>query len=64
MIGMGMSEWFADAMVGVFQTLRRYGDFTTLDVETVTGHPARSYQTFARDFAQVFGGAKVEATTA
>ncbi len=56
MIGMGMSEWFADAMVGVFQTLRRYGDFTTPDVENVTGHPARSYETFARDFAQVFGG--------
>ncbi len=56
MIGMGMSEWFADAMVGVFQTLRRYGDFTTPDVEEITGHPARSYETFARDFAQVFGG--------
>jgi len=64
MIGMGMSEWFADAMVEVFQTLRRYGDFTTPDVENVTGHPARSYETFVRDFAQVFGGAKVEATTA
>ncbi len=64
MIGMGMSEWFADAMVGVFQTLRCYGDFTTPDVENVTGHPARSYETFARDFAQVFGDAMVEATTA
>ena len=63
MIDMGMSEWFADAMVGVFQTLRRYGDFTTPDVENVTGHPARSYETFARDFAQVFGDAKVEAIT-
>ena len=56
-IGMGMSEWFGDAMVGVFQTLRRYGDFTTPDVENVTGHPAGSYETFARDFAKVFGGA-------
>ncbi len=58
MIGMGMSEWFADAMVGVFQALGHegYGDFTTPDVEKVTGHPARSYETFARDFAQVFGG--------
>ena len=64
MIGMGMSEWFGDAVVGVFQTLRRYGDFTTPDVENVTGHPARSYETFANDFAQVFGGAKVEATAA
>ena len=56
MIGMGMSEWFADAMVGVFQTLRRYGDFTTPDVEKVTGNRPRSYETFASDFAQVFGG--------
>ncbi len=32
-----------------------YGDFTTDDVRLVTGNPARSYQTFARDFAQVFG---------
>ncbi len=50
-------------MIGVFQTLRRYGNFTTPDVEQVTGHPARSYETFARDFAQVFGDARVEATT-
>ncbi len=56
MIDMGMSEWFADAMVGVFQTLRRYGDFTTPDVEQLTGNPPRSYETFASDFAQVFGG--------
>jgi hypothetical protein len=28
----------------------------TNDVEQVTGHPARSYETFARDFAQAFGG--------
>ncbi len=64
MLGMGMSEWFADAMVGVFQTLRSSADFATTDVEIVTGHPARSYETFARDFAQVFGAAKVEATAA
>ena len=61
MIGMGLTEWFADAMVGVFQTLRRYGDFTTPDVENVTGHPARSYDTFARDFAQVFGATVAQA---
>ncbi len=61
MIGMGMSEWFADAMVGVFQTLRRYGDFTTPDVEKVTGNAPRSYETFARDFVEVFAGAPAQA---
>ena len=57
-IGMGMSEWFADAMSEYFQAFSEgYGDFTTPDVEKVTGNPPRSYETFANDFAQVFGGA-------
>ena len=29
---------------------------TTPHVEQLTGHPARSFETFARDFAQAFGG--------
>ena len=58
MIGMGLGEWFADAMTEYFQAFSEdYGDFTTPDVAQVTGHPARSYETFAQDFAQVFGGA-------
>ncbi len=58
MIGMGLSEWVGDAMTEYFQAFSAgYGDFSTPDVEKVTGHPARSYETFARDFAQVFGGA-------
>ncbi len=58
MISMGLPEWRADAL-GEYTTAfsEGYGDFTTPDVENVTGHPARSYETFARDFAQVFGGA-------
>ena len=57
MISMGMSEWFADAMGEYFQAFGEgYGDFTTTDVEKVTGNPPRSYETFANDFAQVFGG--------
>ena len=56
MVGMGLSEWVGDAMTEYFQTFSAgYGDFTTPDVEEITGHPARSYETFARDFAQVFG---------
>ena len=57
MIGMGLSEWLADAFGEYFTAFSAgYGDFTTPDVENVTGNPPRSYETFARDFAQVFGG--------
>ena len=58
MLGMGLSEWFADALNEYSTAFSEgYGDFTTNDVQHVTGHPARSYETFARDFAQVFGAA-------
>jgi len=40
MIGMGLSEWFADAMSEYFQAYNEgFGDFTTTDVEKVTGNP-------------------------
>ena len=56
MISMGLPKWTADAF-GEYMTAfsEGYGDFTTPDVEKVTGHPARSYETFARDFAKAFG---------
>ncbi len=59
---MGLSTWFADAM-GEYATAfsEGYGDFATNDVQQVTGYPARSYETFARDFAQVFGAAARQA---
>ena len=58
MIGMGLSEWHADAFNEYNKALSEgLGDFTTGDVEEVTGHPARSFETFARDFAQAFKGA-------
>ena len=58
MISMGLPEWTADAF-GEYTTAfsEGYGDYTTDYVEQLTGHPARSYETFARDFARVFGGA-------
>ena len=57
MKGMGMSEWMSDAMTEYFRAFSEgYGDNTSPDVEKVTGKPARSYQAFASDFAQVFGG--------
>ena len=62
MLGMGLPEWTADAF-GEYMTAfsEGYGDWVTGDVEDVTGHPARSYETFARDFAQVFGGMVAQA---
>ena len=31
-----------------------YADLATPSVEQLTGHPARSFETFARDFADAF----------
>ncbi len=58
MISMGLPEWIADAFGEYFTAFSQgYGDFTTDDVQLVTGNPARPFEAFARDFAQVFGGA-------
>ncbi len=58
MVGMGLSEWHADAFNEYNKAFSEgLGDFTTDDVEEITGHPARSFETFARDFAQSFSGA-------
>ena len=55
MLGMGMPEWVAKTYTEYFKMYSTgWGDYATDDVEQLTGHPARSYQTFARDFAQVF----------
>ena len=57
-VGMGLPEWFADALNEYSKAFsENLGDFTTNDVEEITGHPARSYETFARDFAQAFAPA-------
>ena len=62
MISMGLSEWFADAMTEYFQAFSEgYGDFTTDDVQLITGNPARPFEAFASDFAHVFGGVRRQA---
>lgn len=56
MIGMGMSEWLADVYCEYFENYRKGGSAgVSNDFERVTGHPPRSYEKFARDFAQYFG---------
>ena len=63
MLGMGLSEWFADAMTEYNKVFSEgFGDVTTNDVEEISGHPARSYETFARDFAQAFAPAGAPAS--
>jgi len=55
MLSMGMPEWVAKAYTEYFKMYSAgWGDYTTHDIEQLTGHPARSYQTFVQDFAQVF----------
>ncbi len=63
MVGMGLPEWLVDAF-GEYTTAysEGYADFTTNDFEEITGHPARSYETFARDFSEAFAPAGVPAS--
>ena len=57
MVSMGIPDWVTDGFGEYFTAFSEgYGDFTTDDVQLVTGNPARSFEAFARDFAQVFGG--------
>ena len=63
MVSMGLPEWMADALIEYSKAFSEdYGDFTAPDFERLTGHPARSYETFARDFAQAFGSAVLQTT--
>ncbi len=56
-LAMGMPEWLADGYLELFEGFSEgFADVTTPHVEELTGHPARSFETFARDFAQAFGG--------
>ncbi len=63
MMGMGMPEWTVDGYMELFAEFAiNWGDRTTSAVEELTGHPARSIEQFANDFAGVFGGPVVAAT--
>lgn len=57
MVSMGMPEWisrgYGELMDGFSEG---FADRPTDSVATLTGHPARDFAQFARDFAQYFGG--------
>ena len=58
MLNMSLSEWRADVLIEYAKAHSEgYSDFTTEEVEQLTGHPATSYKTFANDFERVFRGA-------
>lgn len=59
MVGMGLPEWIAKGYVELSEGFsENFANRVTENVATLTGHPARSFEQFARDFAQVFGGGK------
>ncbi len=55
MTGMGMSEWIAKGYVELSEGFsENFANSTTKNVEILTGHPARSFERFSNDFAQMF----------
>jgi uncharacterized protein YbjT (DUF2867 family) len=57
MLNMGIPEWKADALNEYAKAHSEgYSDWTTDNVEQLTGHPATPYKEFAADFQQMFRG--------
>src|SRR5215210_4697430 len=57
MLNLGLSEWRADVLVEYAKAHSEgYSNFTSEDVEQLTGHRATSYKEFATDFERVFRG--------
>jgi len=55
MIGMGMPEWIAEGYVELMADFaNNWANKSYPDVETITGHAARSIEQFAHDFAPLF----------
>lgn len=56
MVGMGLPQWIAEGYAELAEGFsRNFAAETTKNVELLTGHPARSFETFVKDFSQVFG---------
>lgn len=55
LIAMGVPEWIADGYVELSAGFEAgFADLTTADVERLSGHEARGFEQFARDFAGMF----------
>jgi uncharacterized protein YbjT (DUF2867 family) len=57
MVGMGFPEWIARGYGELMEGFSEgFANRVTDNVSTLTGHPARSFEQYVRDFAQVYGG--------
>ncbi len=57
MIDLGMPKWIAEGYLELDEGFgENFANSVTDNVWNLTGHPARSFDQFAHDFAQVFGG--------
>ena len=57
LVSMGVPEWIAHGYAELMEGFSEgFANRTTDNVAALTGHPARSFEQFARDYAQVFGG--------
>ena len=55
MVGMGLPEWIADGYIELGEGFtNNFANRTTDGVETLAGHKPRSFDQFARDFADVW----------
>ena len=60
MTGMGMPEWIAKGYVELSEGFsENFANSTTKNVEILTKHPARSFEQFANDFAEIFAGKEI-----
>jgi uncharacterized protein YbjT (DUF2867 family) len=56
-LSLGVPEWIARGYVELSEGFSQgFANSTTDNVAALTGHPARSFEQFAHDYAQVFGG--------
>jgi uncharacterized protein YbjT (DUF2867 family) len=61
MCGMGLSEWKAEVLIEYARAHSQcHSNFTTEDIEQLTGQIATSYREFMTDFERAFGGALPE----
>jgi hypothetical protein len=67
LLGAGLNEWFADALVGLYQDYRRsgpggYAAQVTGTIERLTGHPARSLDDLLGEIAPSIHAARDDRT--
>jgi hypothetical protein len=63
MVGMGMPEWLAQALVDMYTDMEKAGDQPVSPVvRETTGQTGRSFEAFVREHRSAFHGATAEAS--